>query len=119
MEQVCRKLKSKSARAGSAEECVPMTAKQQYRSEIGIMRDILGIIVESGRDGAIISAISRMANVSYNSVNGKCQKLVEANLIESVKDGRVCTFFITEQGVAFFEQLCRFTDMMRAANIRY
>lgn len=96
-----------------------MTAKQQYRSEIGIIRDILGIIVESGRGGVIISAISRMANVSYNSVNGKCQKLVDANLVRSVKDGRICTFFITEQGAAFFEQICRFTDMMRAANIRY
>lgn len=96
-----------------------MTAKQQYRSEIGIIRDILGIIAESGRSGVIISAISRMANVSYNSVNVKCQKLVEANLVESVKDGRICTFFITERGVAFFEQICRFTDMMRAANIRY
>lgn len=96
-----------------------MMAKQQYRSEIGIMQDILGIIAESGKDGVIISAISRMANVSYNSVNGKCQKLVDANLVRSVKDGRICTFFITEHGVTFFDQLCRFTDIMRAANIRY
>lgn len=96
-----------------------MTAKQQYRSEIGIMHDILRIITESGRDGAAISAVSRMANVSYNSVNAKCQKLVDANLIKSVKDGKGCTFFITEHGVAFFGQLCKFTDMMRSASIRY
>jgi len=96
-----------------------MMAKQQYRSEIGIIQDILGIIAESGKDGVIISAISRMANVSYNSVNEKCQKIVDANLVRSVKDGRMCIFFITEQGVTFFEQLCRFTDMTRAANIRY
>lgn len=96
-----------------------MTVKQQYRSEIGIIHDILSIIVESGRGEVIISAISRMANVSYNSVNGKCQKIIDANLVKSIKDGRMCTFFITEQRVAFFEQLCRFTDMMRSANIRY
>ena len=96
-----------------------MTVKQQYRSEIGIIHDILSIIVESGRGEVIISAISRMVNVSHNSVNGKCQKIVDANLVKSIKDGRICTFFITEQGVAFFEQLCRFTDMMRSANIRY
>lgn len=96
-----------------------MTAKQQYRSEIGIMHDILGIIVESGRDGVIISTISRLANVSYNSVNAKCKKLIDANLVKLVKDGKGSTFFITEHGVTFFEQLCRFTDMMRSASIRY
>ena len=96
-----------------------MTAKQQYRSEIGIMHDILGIIAESGMDGAIISAISRRANVSYNSVNAKCQKLIDANLIKLVRNRKGSTFFITEHGIAFFEQLCRFTDMMRSASIRY
>ena len=96
-----------------------MTAKQQYRSEIGTIRDILGIIAESGKGGVIISAISRMANASHKSVNGKCQKLVEANLVKAVKDGRMCTFFITDQGAAFFEQICRFTEMMKAANIRH
>ena len=96
-----------------------MTAKLQYRSEIGIIRDILSTVVESGKGGVAISAISRTANVSYNSVNGKCQKLVDANLVKLVKDDRGSTFFITEQGIIFFEQICRFTDMMRSANIRY
>lgn len=94
-------------------------AKQQYRSEIGVISDILGVIIESGRTGVIISAVSRMANVSYNSVNEKCQKLIDADLVRSTKDGRICTFFITEKGVNFFDQLRRFTDIMRAMNIRY
>lgn len=119
MRQICHELKSGSDVANISDGEKPIITKQQYRSEIGIIHDILRIIAESGKDGAIISAIARTANVSYNSVNGKCQKLVDANLVKSVKDGRTCTFFITEQGVAFFEQLCRFTDMMRAANIRY
>lgn len=96
-----------------------MTAKQQYRSEIGIINDILGIIKDSGTNGVIISAVSRMANVSYNSVNQKCQKLIDANLVKSIKNGRICTFFITEKGVNFFDQLCKFTDIMRSMNIRY
>lgn len=96
-----------------------MMVKQQYRSEIGILSDILSTIADSGRSGVIISTISRVANVSYNSVNEKCQKLVNANLVKSVKDGRGCTFFITEKGVTFLEQLHKFTDVMKSMNIRY
>lgn len=96
-----------------------MTTKQQYRSEIGILSDILRVIADSGRSGAPISTITRAANVSHDSVNEKCQKLVDANLVKSVKGGRGCTFFITEKGVAFFEQLRKFTDMMKSMNIRY
>lgn len=96
-----------------------MMAKQQYRSEIGTISDILSVITDSGKNGIIISAVSRMTNVSYKALNEKCQKLIDANLVKSVKDGRICTFFITEKGVIFFEQLCKFTDMMKSMNIRY
>ncbi len=96
-----------------------MMAKQQYRSEIGILNDILGVIADSGRNGVAISTVSRMANVSYNSINEKCQKLVDADLVKSVKDGRGCMFFITEKGVGFLEQLRKFTDAMKSMNIRY
>ncbi|MBI5146366.1 MAG: transcriptional regulator [Thaumarchaeota archaeon] len=93
--------------------------KQQYRSEIGILSDILSVIADSGRNGVTISTVSRMANVSYNSINEKCKKIVDANLVKSIKDGRGCTFFITEKGVIFLEQLRRFTDVMKSMNIRY
>ena len=119
MNQICHELKSKSTRTNISDVELGrdyMTAKQQYRSEIGIIHD-LSTTAESGK-GEIISAISRMANVSYNSANEKRQ-LVDSNLVKQIKDGRMCTFFITEHGVAFFEQICRFTDMMRSANIRY
>lgn len=96
-----------------------MTAKQQYRSEIGILSDILRAISDSGKGGITISTIARAANIAHSSANEKCQKLVEASIVRSVKDGRGCTFFITENGAAFFEQLRKFTDMMRSANIRY
>ncbi|WP_255486590.1 winged helix-turn-helix domain-containing protein [Candidatus Nitrosotenuis sp. DW1] len=96
-----------------------MMAKQQYRSEIGILNDILGVIADSGRNGVGISAITRAANVSHSSVNEKCQKLVDANLVNAVKDDRGNTFFITESGIIFLEQLRRFTQTMKSMNIRY
>lgn len=96
-----------------------MMAKQQYRSEIGILSDILSIIADSGRGGVIISNISRAANVSHGSVNEKCQKLIDADLVEVVKDGNGRTFFITDKGAVFLEQLHKFTEIMKSMNIRY
>ncbi len=92
-------------------------AKQQYRSEIGILSDILSIIADSGRSGVMISNISRAANVSHGSVNEKCQKLIDADLV--VRDGKGRTFFITDKGAVFLEQLHRFTEIMKSMNIRY
>ena len=94
-------------------------AKQQYRSEMGILSDILSVIADSGRNGVIISTISRVANVSYNSINEKCQKLVDADLVRSIKGNRGSTFFITENGVIFLEQMRKFTDVIKSMNIRY
>ncbi|HEY8110715.1 MAG TPA: winged helix-turn-helix domain-containing protein [Candidatus Nitrosotenuis sp.] len=96
-----------------------MMAKQQYRSEMGILSDILSVIADSGRNGVIISTISRVANVSYNSINEKCQKLVDANIVRSIKGDRGCTFFITDDGVTFLEQMRKFTDVIKSMNIRY
>ncbi|MGI0087594.1 MAG: hypothetical protein ACREBI_06500 [Nitrosotalea sp.] len=43
-------------------------SKHQYRSELGIISDVLSVIIDCGRHGAIISSISRKANLShYNS----------------------------------------------------
>ena len=57
-------------------------SKQQYRSEMGIMGDILDVTADGGRDGIIVSAISRKANLSHYAVLDKCEKLVEAGLVE-------------------------------------
>jgi predicted transcriptional regulator len=61
-------------------------SKQQYRSEMGIMGDILDVTADGGRSGVIVSAISRKANLSHYAVLDKCEKLVEAGLVESVKN---------------------------------
>jgi len=40
-------------------------SKQQYRSEMGIMGDILDVTIDGGQSGVIVSAISRKANLSH------------------------------------------------------
>ena len=77
-------------------------SKQQYRSEMGIMGDILNVTANGGRDGFIISAISRKANLSHYAVLDKCEKLVEAGLVESIKNDRNRVFQITEKGFRLF-----------------
>ena len=72
-------------------------SKQQYRSEMGIMGDILNVTADGGRDGIIVSAISRKANLSHYAVLDKCEKLVEAGLVESVKNDRNRVYLITEK----------------------
>lgn len=93
--------------------------KPKYRSEIGIIVDMLGVIASSGRHGINVSAISRMANVSYNAINLKCQKLVAAGFVELYKTKNKTMYSITPSGIEFFEKLQKFTDTMREMNIRY
>lgn len=96
-----------------------MISKQQYRSEIRIIADILSVIRDAGRDGIIVSAISRNTNTSYKVINEKCQKLIDARLLESTKNNRNLRFVITEKGMSFFEQLQQFVEMIQTLNIRY
>ena len=65
---------------------------------MGIMGDILDVTADGGRGGVIVSAISRKANLSHYAVLDKCEKLVEAGLVESVKNDRNRVFLITEKG---------------------
>jgi len=46
-------------------------SKQQYRSEMGIMGDILDVTMDGGQTGVIVSAISRKANLSHYAVLAK------------------------------------------------
>jgi hypothetical protein len=69
---------------------------------MGIMGDILDVTANGGRDGIIVSAISRKANLSHYAVLDKCEKLIEAGLVESVKIDRNRVFQITEKGFRLF-----------------
>ena len=94
-------------------------SKQQYRSEMGIMGDILDVTVDGGRNGVIVSTISRKANLSHYAVLDKCEKLVEAGLVESIKNNRNRVFLITEKGLEFFQEFKRFQGLVDSMNLRY
>ena len=86
---------------------------------MGIMGDILDVTADGGRDGIIVSAISRKANLSHYAVLDKCEKLVEAGLVESVKNDRNRVFQITEKGLGFFQEFKRFQNLVESMNLRY
>ena len=94
-------------------------SKQQYRSEIGIMTDILGVTANGGYDGVIISVISRKANLSHNTTLNKCEKLIEVGLIKSFKKDRNRIFSITENGLQFFKEFKRFQELIKSMNLKY
>ena len=86
---------------------------------MGIIADILGVTMDGGIQGVIISAISRRANLSHYAVLEKCQKLIDAGLVESLKDERNRLFKITEKGIKFFQEFQRFQGVVQGLNLRY
>jgi len=94
-------------------------SKQQYRSEMGIIADILGVTMDGGTQGVIVSAISRRANLSHYAVLDKCQKLIDAGLVDSMKDYRNRLFVITEKGIKFFREFQKFQGLVESMNLRY
>lgn len=86
---------------------------------MGIMGDILDVTAEGGRSGVIVSAISRRANLSHYAVLDKCEKLVDAGLVQSLKNDRNRVFVITEKGIQFFQEFKRFQDLVESMNLRY
>lgn len=93
-------------------------ARPKYRSELGIIADILDAISSSGRQGINVSAVSRIANVSYNTINQKCQKLASVGFVESQKNSNKTIYFITPSGFEFLQRLRGFTETIRSMNIR-
>jgi predicted transcriptional regulator len=96
-----------------------LNTSKQYRSEMGIIADILGVAMDYGVQGAMISAIARRANLSHYAVVDKCQKLIDAELVKSTKDNRNRIFIITEKGIKFFQEFQRFQILIQSVNLRY
>ena len=94
-------------------------SKQQYRSEMGILGDILDVTADGGREGIIISAISRKANLSHYAVIDKCSKLIDAGLMRAIQTNRNKIYQITEKGLAFFQEFKRFRGLVDSMNLRY
>ena len=86
---------------------------------MGIMGDILDVTMDGGRNGVIVSAISRKANLSHYAVLDKCEKLVTAGLVESNKTERNRVFMMTEKGLEFISEFRRFQNLVESMNLRY
>ena len=94
-------------------------SKQQYRSEMGIMGDILDVTMDGGQRGVIVSAISRKANLSHYAVLDKCEKLINAGLMQSERLDRNRLFRITEKGLDFVQEFQKFQNLIESMNLRY
>lgn len=94
-------------------------SKQQYRSEMGIISDILHVTMDCGRQGVVISSIARRANLSHYAAIAKCQKLVGFGLMESVIDKINHIFIITEKGIQFFQKMQKFIEIVQDMKIKY
>ena len=83
------------------------------------MGDILDVTMLGGREGVIVSAISRKANLSHYAVLDKCQKLVDAGLVASTKNDRNRIYMVTEKGVQFFQEFQKFQTLVESMKLRY
>ena len=92
--------------------------RHQYRSEMGILGDILDVASQGGREGAIVSSIARKANLSHYVAVVKCQKLIAAGLVENVRSKRNSAFLVTPKGLEFFAELRRFQGIAESVNLR-
>ena len=86
---------------------------------MGMISEVLGVAMDCGKQGAIISFIARRANLSHYTAIEKCQKLVGFGLMESVSDKRSRTFIITEKGIQFFQEMQKFIEIVQAIKLRY
>ena len=93
--------------------------KQQYRSELGIVSEVLQVTMDCGIQGAIISSIARRANLSHYTAMEKCQKLIDFGLMESRTDKKSRSFVITEKGIRFYHEMQKFLEIAQEIKIRY
>ena len=96
-----------------------VSMKQQYRSELGIISEVLHVTMDCGIQGAIISSIARRANLSHYTAMEKCQKLIEFGLMESRIDKKSRSFVITEKGIQFYHEMQKFLEIAQEIKIRY
>ena len=94
-------------------------SKQQHRSDLGIISDVLETTMDYGMRGAVVSSIARGANLSHYTATDKCQKLIDFGLIELRTDKKSNFFVITEKGMQFYAELERFTETVQAIKVRY
>lgn len=93
-------------------------ATKQYRPAMELIRQIMEIISNAGREGVLISVIARHAGISHNSVLDKCQKLTDAGLLRVDIGNKSRRYFITEEGLRFFSMLGKYSELLQIMNGR-
>ena len=94
-------------------------SKQQYRSEMGIISEILCVTMDGGKGGVIISSIARRVNLSHYALIVKSQKLIDAGLVESTSNNRNHILVVTEKGIQFFQELQKFIEIAQSIKMRF
>lgn len=92
---------------------------KQYRSELRILKEVLGSITEHGRSGALMSTVARNTNLSYYGAIEKCKKLADAGLITLRDDTKMRFMVATETGLQFLHQVQIFTLLIEGLNLRF
>ncbi len=92
--------------------------RHPYRSHLGIISDILCAVMESGRQGIIITTLARRSNLSHNMMVNRCQELINAGLIESRNVERGNAYIVTEKGIEFFHQAREFIEIAQELQVR-
>ncbi len=93
--------------------------KQKYRTELGMVSEVLQVTMDCGMQGVIISSIARRANLSHYAALEKCQKLIDSGLMESRSDKKSRSFVITEKGIQFYHVMQKFLVLAQETKIRY
>jgi predicted transcriptional regulator len=93
-------------------------SKHPYRSELGMILDILEVAKDYGMQGTIITSIARRANLSHYAAIDKCQKLIDSGLMESKVDKKSNIFIVTERGLHFFGELQKVVETAQSIKIR-
>jgi predicted transcriptional regulator len=96
-----------------------VSMKQQYRSELGVVSEVLQVTMDCGIQGAIISSIARRANLSHYTAMEKCQKLIDFGLMEPRIDKKSRSFVVTEKGIQFYHEMQKFLEIAQEIKIRY
>lgn len=92
---------------------------KQNRTRIRSLGDVLHVIREAGREGIVISNISRKANLAHNPALEHCSKLISAGLVGSTIIDKRQVYVITQKGQEFFREYQSFQSLVEPLNLKY
>jgi len=89
------------------------------RTHMRILGDVLEVIIDGGREGVLVSYVSRRAKLSHYPTLKHCKRLISAGLVNSKTENRNHIFTITEKGFHFIKEYRKFRDLVESFNLRY